>query len=117
MTGRHHVTYRALRLRKPGAGARLRERQHELKRVFRFRVRTGFGVVFRSAPKSLFIPLLVFSRPQVVDVVDSKRLVNHADARCTQSLRALPADDTQTYDTSLRVKMRGYLTIYTRTTV
>ena len=30
-----------------GAGGRLRERQHRLKRVFRFRVRIGFGVVFR----------------------------------------------------------------------
>ena len=37
--------------------------------------------VFRSAPKSLFVPLLVFGRPQVVDVVDSKLLVNHADTR------------------------------------
>ena len=74
MTERHQVTYRALRLRKnPGAGVCLRERQHELKRVFRFRVRIGFGVVFRSAPKSLFIPLLVFGQPQVVDVVDAKR--------------------------------------------
>ena len=37
MTERHQVTYRALRLEgNPGAGARLRERQHELKRVFRF---------------------------------------------------------------------------------
>ena len=77
----YQVTYRALRLRKPGGGRRLCERQHRLKRGFRFRVRIGFGVVFRSAPKSLFVPLLVFSRPQVVDVVDSKRLVNHADTR------------------------------------
>ena len=81
MTERHQVTYRSLRLRKLGAGARLRERQHELKSVFRFRVRIGFGVVFRSAPTSLFVELLVFGRPRVVDVVDSKRLVNHADTR------------------------------------
>ena len=64
-----------------GRAPLMRTPAYRLKRSFRFRVRIGFGVVFRSAPKSLFVPLLVFSRPQVVDVVDSKRLVNHADTR------------------------------------
>ena len=49
------------------ARARLRERQHEIKRVFRFRVRIGFGVVFRSAPKTIVAGIRVIDQSFGVD--------------------------------------------------